>query len=253
MTLRSSRTLPGQSYRSSERIAASDTPAIDLLLRSLNSRMNACDEQRQVVLAVAQRRQPDREHVQPVDTGPRAAGSAARLRAARRWSRRSTRMSTDCSRWPPSGRNDRSCSTRSSLACVDRRHLGDLVEEQRAAVRQLERARPPRDRAGERALLVAEQLGLEQRVGNRRAVERDERLRRARTQLMDASARPAPCRCRTRRDEHGRRRRRRLLERPGRSSASPGWRRSSCRTCRARAAAAAARAPRAACRAARTI
>ena len=43
------------------------------------------------------------------------------------------------------------------------RQLADLVEEQRAAVRHLELARLARDGAGERALLVAEQLGLEQR------------------------------------------------------------------------------------------
>ena len=43
------------------------------------------------------------------------------------------------------------------------RQLADLVEEQRAAMRQLEPAGLARRRAGERALLVAEQLGLEQR------------------------------------------------------------------------------------------
>ncbi len=42
------------------------------------------------------------------------------------------------------------------------RDVADLVEEQRAAVRQLEPARPARDRARERALLVSEQLALEQ-------------------------------------------------------------------------------------------
>src|SRR5439155_20617021 len=40
------------------------------------------------------------------------------------------------------------------------RHVADLVEEQRAAVRQLEAASPARDGAGERALLVTEQLRL---------------------------------------------------------------------------------------------
>ena len=58
-----------------------------------------------------------------------------------------------------------------------RRHLGDLVEEQRAAVGELEAALPPLGGAGERALLVAEDLALEQRLGNRRAVDGDERER----------------------------------------------------------------------------
>ena len=42
------------------------------------------------------------------------------------------------------------------------RNVADLVEEQRAAVGQLEAADLLRDRAGERALLVAEQLAFEQ-------------------------------------------------------------------------------------------
>ena len=40
-------------------------------------------------------------------------------------------------------------------------HLGDFVEQQRAAVRALERAFDALDRAGERALLVAEQRALD--------------------------------------------------------------------------------------------
>ena len=41
--------------------------------------------------------------------------------------------------------------------------------------------------AGERALLVTEQLGLDQRVRNRRAIDRDERLRASRAHLMERS------------------------------------------------------------------
>src|SRR5690606_31344723 len=48
-----------------------------------------------------------------------------------------------------------------------RRHVADLVEEQRAAVGLLEPADPPLHRARERALLVAEELGLEQLGGDR--------------------------------------------------------------------------------------
>ena len=61
-----------------------------------------------------------------------------------------------------------------------RRDVADLVEEQRAAVGELEAAELALDGAGERALLVAEQLALEQRLGERAAVDLDERAARAR-------------------------------------------------------------------------
>src|SRR5439155_994512 len=82
----------------------------------------------------------------------------------------------------------------------------DLVQEDRAAVSQLEFAELPGVGARERPLLVAEQLGLDQRVGNGGDVHGDEGLvaalapavDRARDQLL---ARPALAR-----DQHGRRR-----------------------------------------------
>ena len=55
------------------------------------------------------------------------------------------------------------------------RDLADLVEEQRAAVGELEAAGAVADRAGERAALVAEQLALDEAFGDRRAVDLDER------------------------------------------------------------------------------
>ncbi len=63
-------------------------------------------------------------------------------------------------------------STRSRSTCVLRTDRADLVEEQRAAVGHLELALAPVLRAGERALLVAEQLALEQALGQRAAVDR---------------------------------------------------------------------------------
>src|SRR6266849_4241362 len=53
-------------------------------------------------------------------------------------------------------------------------HVADLVEEEGALVRELELAAPPRHRAGERAALVTEQLGLDQLLGDGRAVDLDE-------------------------------------------------------------------------------
>src|SRR5438105_14114682 len=79
-------------------------------------------------------------------------------------------------------------------------------------MRQLEDTGPAIVRAGKRALLMTEDLALEQRFGNRGAVNRDERERRARTQLVNrlrgqllAGSRLAP-------DQHRRARRRGLLD-----------------------------------------
>ena len=65
------------------------------------------------------------------------------------------------------------------------RQLADLVEEQRAAVRQLEAALVLADRAGERALLVAEQLALDEAGGDRGAVHLDEQALAPRAGLVD--------------------------------------------------------------------
>jgi len=58
-------------------------------------------------------------------------------------------------------------------------HLADFVEQERAARGFLELADTAGDGAGEGALLVAEQLALEQRLGDGGAVDRDERARGA--------------------------------------------------------------------------
>src|SRR5207302_238774 len=55
------------------------------------------------------------------------------------------------------------------------RELADLVEKQRAARRRLERTLARDHRAGERALVVTEQLALEELRRDRAAVDHDER------------------------------------------------------------------------------
>ena len=54
-------------------------------------------------------------------------------------------------------------------------HVSDFVEEQRAAAGLGEEPTSLALGAGERALLVSEQLRLEQGVGDRRAIDRHER------------------------------------------------------------------------------
>ena len=85
------------------------------------------------------------------------------------------------------------------------RHVADLVEEERAAVGQLEAAARSRDRAGEGALLVAEELALEQLARDRGAVDRDERARRARrARLVDGARDQLLAGAGLAGDEHGR-------------------------------------------------
>src|SRR5262245_15528088 len=65
------------------------------------------------------------------------------------------------------------------------RHLGDLVQEERASVGQLEAAFAFGYRAGEGAPLMAEEFRFHQRLGNGRAVDRHEWARDARAELMN--------------------------------------------------------------------
>ena len=82
-------------------------------------------------------------------------------------------------------------------------HVADLVEEQRAAVGDLEQALLGRDRAREGALLVAEQLGLQQLAREPGAVEVDERLVGARPVLVEPAREHALARARLALDQHG--------------------------------------------------
>jgi hypothetical protein len=75
------------------------------------------------------------------------------------------------------------------LGEVPERHLlADLVEEDRAAVREVEPSQALSHSAGERALFVAEHLALEQRRGNCRAIAFEEHLGPARAEAMDRPA-----------------------------------------------------------------
>ncbi len=77
-----------------------------------------------------------------------------------------------------------------------RRHVADLVEEEDSAVRGVEQARMPSVRARKGTTLVAEQLALDERVGDGAAVDRDERaiparaprVQRARDELLTGPA-----------------------------------------------------------------
>src|SRR5215472_419095 len=61
------------------------------------------------------------------------------------------------------------------------RHIADLVQEQGPAIGAFYSADGLLERASERALFVPEELALEQRLGNRRTIDRHKRLTRAHT------------------------------------------------------------------------
>ena len=84
------------------------------------------------------------------------------------------------------------------------RHVADLVEQQRAAVRGLEQALVGAVRARERAFLVTEELRLEQVLGHRAAVDRDERALLARARAMDRARHELLAGARFARDQHAR-------------------------------------------------
>ena len=133
------------------------------------------DQARQILEAIAQRRQRDREDVEPVvEILAELALGDQLLEVA-------------------VGRRDHAHVDVDGLGAADalelallqhaqeldlhlQRQVAALVEEQRAAVGQLEAPGAPRHRAGEGALLVAEQLALEHARRQRRAVDAHERL-----------------------------------------------------------------------------
>ena len=67
MTFSSSRTLPGQSYSVSRSSASGVSSRPAFWFSSPYFSRKWCDEQRDVVLAIAQRRQLDRDHVEAVE------------------------------------------------------------------------------------------------------------------------------------------------------------------------------------------
>jgi hypothetical protein len=96
------------------------------------------------------------------------------MRAFRSWCvAPTTRTSIGISWRPPTRSMTRSCRKRSSLACsgIGRSPISSSIS---AAVGRLDLAEGGLGRAGEGALLVAEELALQQRLGDGRAVDGDE-------------------------------------------------------------------------------
>ncbi len=141
-------------------------------------------EQRDVLAPFAQRRHGDREDVEPVEkVRPELAGSRAAAEVAVR-----------CRDQPHVGAQRARAANTLELLLLEHaqelrlrleRELADLVEEDAAAVGELEPPAPLLGRAGEGALLVAEELALDQLARQRRAVHRHERPLAARAAVVD--------------------------------------------------------------------
>ena len=156
------------------------------------------DQERQVLEPLAQRRRADRDHVEAVVEVLAEAPGLDLLREVAIGGGDHAHVDLDGRRG--AHRLDLAVLQHAQhLGLGARRHVADLVEEDGAAVGGDELADLLAHRAGEAALLVAEELGLDQLLGDRRAVDLDQRRARAAGWRGGWRAPPAPCRCRSRR------------------------------------------------------
>ena len=100
-------------------------------------------------------------------------------RGGRRWSPRGSARPPCRVREEPSALELSGLEDPQELGLLARGHVGDLVEEERAAVGELEASDAVRARVGEGALDVAEELALEDALGDAAGVQRHERPRGA--------------------------------------------------------------------------
>ncbi len=199
MTFRSSRTLPGHGYacRAATALASSVFGRRPYSPREAGHEV--LGEQRDVVARVAQRRDEDRDDVQPevqvlaeaARRGSRPAVPCWSRRAparppGRRTCRRPARRPAPAARAAPSPASSGSCRrSRRGRSCPP------------SATSNFPRRSPTAPVNA--PLHVAEQLALDQLLGDGRAVHLDERARAPPAQRVDRSARPAPCPSRSRR------------------------------------------------------
>ena len=133
----------------------------------------------------------------------RGSGRRARPRGGRGASRRRRARRARACALPPR-RSKRAVLERAQELRLQReRELADLVEEERAAARELEAADARRDRAGERAALVAEELALDERLRERRAVDVHERPLGARRGRVELARREPLAGARLAEQQHG--------------------------------------------------
>ena len=174
MTFRSSRTLPGQLVRlqDQERVLPEPLGPPPVLARELGHEV--LGQAQDVVAALPQRRHVDRDDVEPeIEILAEAPGPDLLDQILVR-RRDHAHVHADARR--PAHRLDHLLLQRAQhLGLRLQAHVADFVEEQGAAGRHLELAAAVGDGAGEGAARVAEQLGLDQLLGDGGAVHLDER------------------------------------------------------------------------------
>ena len=132
------------------------------------------DEGREVLEAAAQRRELDRDDVEAVEEVLAELVPLDGVLEVEVGGRDDLRVGLDGLR-PADALELLVLDDAQELGLDAERGLADLVEEDRPPLRELEPARLPPVGAGEGALLVPEELRLGERLGERRAVELDER------------------------------------------------------------------------------
>ncbi len=104
----------------------------------------------------------------------------------------------------PSRSNSRSCNTRSKLGLEFERNLANLVEKNRASVRQFKAPDSLRHCPGERAFLVTEHFALQKAHRNRGAVQLHERMGASLAAFMNGARHEFLARSGFTQQEHGR-------------------------------------------------
>ena len=163
------------------------------------------DEERDVLATLAQRRQPDRDDVQAV-VEVLAEATRPHLGEQVAIARRHEAHVDDAHLRAAEPLHLALLDGAQELRLDAERQRVDVVEKERPAVGELEAAEASRRRAREGALLVAEELALEQGLGHRRARHLHQDAVGRAGSGGGSRAPPAPCRCRSRRAPARRRR-----------------------------------------------
>ena len=141
-------------------------------------------EQRDVLFAIAKRRNLDGDDVQPIEQVLAELTVGDHLREIAVGG--GDDADVDFDRVRVADALELALLQRAQQLGLQRRaHRPHFVEEERSLVRLLEATLAVADRPGERAAHVAEEIRFEQRLGDRAAVERDEPLTAARAVVMN--------------------------------------------------------------------
>ena len=161
-------------------------------------RQEVIREQRDVLETLPERRQLDRNDAQAIEQilAERSLGHALRGITVRR--RDEPNVDHRVLLLAADATHDAVLEHAEQLRLDRQRHLRELVEKQRSAVRDLEQTGLVAIGTGERAFAMSEQLALEQPFGQCRAVDRDDLSARATAVLVNELRDELPYRCRSR-------------------------------------------------------